>query len=253
MDGKARPWYSLGEVPAVQAEAWGSPPARSPRSCGHVPAAFPALPTAAIFVDGASPAALAVGLKGQSQKEATYMPCRGRDPSQCALCVSLLKKHVAKLLLHPQRGAAPGLLGAQVAALLCPAESMGWEHGFPRPSWGREDACRELGSGMAGPETPPASLQRAALSGCWAVQGWRGLWLLQSLFLGLALQSCPRGSSLAGMRGSRQVCAGADPAALLIAPGLLASCVTGPGRVGAGTAGGLWSSSSPQHLGDGAS
>lgn len=65
-------------------------------------------------------------------------------------------------------GAAPGLLGAQVAALLCPAESMGWEHGFPHPSWGREDACRELGSGMVGPETPclPAKGSVERVLGC---------------------------------------------------------------------------------------
>lgn len=115
--------------------------------------------------------------------------------------------------------------------------------------------------GRARDPLPPCKGQRC--SGCWAVEGWRGLWLLQelsrgaaakpSLFLGLTLQSCPRGSSSAGMRRRRRVCAGADPAALLMAPGSPASCVTGPGRVGAGTAGGLWSGSSLQHLGDGAS
>lgn len=87
-DGGAHPWYDLGEVPSVQAEAWGNPPAQSPRSGGRVPAAFPALPTAAVFVDFASPVLLTVGLKGQSQKAAACVPCQSGDASLPVLYVN---------------------------------------------------------------------------------------------------------------------------------------------------------------------
>lgn len=180
------------------------------------------------------------------------VPHPGRDLSLRVLCISLLKKHFAKPFRHPQHGAALGLL------LRC-AWLRAWDGSAASHIPAGKGRCLR-GAGKrdsgAGEPLPPRKGQRC--SGHWAKRGWREVWLLQELsrgaaakpglILGLVLQSCPRGSSAAELQGSQRPCAGADPAALLMALGSPASCVTGPGRVGAG---GLWSSSSSQHLGDG--
>ena len=174
------PWYTQGGGPAVGEEAWGSPPARSPRSCGRVPAAV-------LWM-----------LKGRSRNAAVCVPGQGRGALLRVLCVSPLEKRFAEPEPHPERGAAPGLPGAGVVALLCPAEGMGWERGFPRPCWGmgRGDAYW-----AAGPETPCLPAKRGMAvgaglrgdgegSGCCRGAAPKPGWLL-----GLALRSHPMGAA----------------------------------------------------------
>lgn len=157
----------------------------------------------------------------------------------------------------------------ELGLLLCCARLRAWDGSAAShipPGEGKMPA----GSREAGQQgrRPPASLQRAALQ--WVVGYTRmarglvtaGAQPRSSGKAGLAFgisasipsQRQQLGWHAAELRGSRRPRAGADPAALLIAPGLPASCVMGLGRVGAGAAGGaggLWSSSSSQHLGDG--
>lgn len=177
------------------------------------------------------------------------------------LCLNTLQSHFCTRNVELHQGCQ------ELGLLLCCARLRAWDGGaashVPAGEGKMPAANRE--AGQRG-QRPPASLRKLR----W-VLGYAGMVrglvtagaqprsgskaeLACGISASIPSQKHEFGWRAAELWGSQQPRAGTDPAALLIAPGSPASCVTGPGRVGAraaGSAGGLWSSSSSQHLGDG--